>query len=176
MKKIFSLNNIKKQSSLKIRRHRFQGDPGRFGVVAEYIFESYGSSIKYIADVAGGQGMLTRILRKKYNYQAEVIDPRGWALKGVPSRQEEFSPQMASYYDLIIGLHPDEATQAVVKSAGVRPTLLIPCCNFWDRSKKLGRDELIKAIEKYYQQNSIAHHRVTFNFKGPKNIGLVTKV
>jgi hypothetical protein len=36
----------------------------------------------YVADVAGGQGMLTRILRKRFGFETEVIDPRGWALKG----------------------------------------------------------------------------------------------
>ena len=30
------------------------------------------------ADVAGGQGLLTRILNKKFHYHSEVIDPRGW--------------------------------------------------------------------------------------------------
>jgi len=67
-------------------RHRFHGDPERFAVVARFIHERYGSGVRYIADVAGGQGMLARILRKKYNYDCEVVDPRGWTLRGVPSR------------------------------------------------------------------------------------------
>ena len=86
--------------------------------------------------------MLTRILNKKYNYEAEVIDPRGWALKGVSNQQKEYSPDMASYYDLVVGLHPDEATRSITESAGITKTLLIPCCNFWDNKKKLGRDAL----------------------------------
>lgn len=49
-------------------RHRFHGDPARFDVLAEYVYQRYGHSVHYIADVAGRQGMLTRILNKKYNY------------------------------------------------------------------------------------------------------------
>ena len=157
----------------KIGRHRFHGDPKRFEVVTDFVISKYGKKVKYIADVAGGRGMLTRMLNKK-NYEAEVVDPRGWALKGVPTREEEFNSEMADYYDLIIGLHPDEATRSVVESAKIRPTLIIPCCNFWDRNKTLGRDALISEIEKYYTENNITYEKVAFDFKGPMNIGLST--
>jgi hypothetical protein len=155
-------------------QHRFHGAPERFEVVAEFIYDRYGSSVKHIADVAGGQGMLTRILNKKYNYHCEVVDPRGWTLKGVSAQGEEFTPAMAGYYDLIVGLHPDEATRAVAMAALMRPTILIPCCNFWSE-EKLGRDELVEAIEAYYQQHGVRFERVTFAFRGSKNIGLVSE-
>ncbi len=94
--------------------------------MATFIYERYGSSVNYIADVAGGQGMLSRILRKKYNYEAEVVDPRGWTLRGVPNRAEEFDPALAPYYDLIVGLHPDQATRAVAEAALVKPVIIVP--------------------------------------------------
>ena len=118
-------------------RHRFHGDPRRFELLAELINDRYRDRITYIADVAGGQGMLARILNKKYNYQCEVVDPRGWVLRGVPSRQEAFQASLASYYDLIVGLHPDEATRAVAEAALVRPTILIPCCNFSEFAQRI---------------------------------------
>jgi hypothetical protein len=158
----------------KNHRHRFHGDPGRFEAVAEFIYGKYGRDVHYIADVAGGQGMLCRILRKKYNYDCEVVDPRGWTLKGVPNRSVEFDPSLAGYYDLIVGLHPDEATRAVAAAARVRPAILIPCCNFWSE-EKLGRDELVEAIEAYYRQHGVGFERVVFGFSGPKNIGLVSE-
>src|SRR5262247_3006026 len=111
-------------------RHRFHGDPARFEVVARFIAERF-PHVRYIADVAGGQGMLTRILRKKFGLEAEVIDPRGWTLKGVPGRAENYDAAAADYYDLVVGLHPDEALRAVVESASRTPVLVIPCCNFW---------------------------------------------
>ncbi|MCL2604388.1 MAG: hypothetical protein FWD90_07910 [Defluviitaleaceae bacterium] len=151
------------------------GDENRFEIVAEYIYEHFGNSIKYIADVAGGQGLLSRILNKKYNYQAEVVDPRGYVLKGVPSKQTEYSSGMATYYDLIVGLHPDEATRAVAESAVYRPVLLIPCCNEWDKSVKLGSRELIQAIVGYFDSKKISNEIVIFDFKKPKNVGIITK-
>ena len=155
-------------------RHRFHGDATRFDVVAAFIYDRYGHSIEYVADVAGGQGMLTRILNKKYNYTCEVVDPRGWVLKGVPNRAKEFDPAMASYYDLIVGLHPDEALRATAEAALVRPTILVPCCNFWSEAK-LGRDALVEAIEQYYIEHGVTFERIVLKFKGPKNIGLVSK-
>ena len=154
-------------------RHRFHGDPTRFEVLAAFIDDWFGKRVRYIADVAGGQGMLSRILRKKYNYDAEVVDPRGYTLKGVPGHAVELDASFADYYDLIIGLHPDEATKAVAEAALYRPAIMIPCCNFWSK-EKLGRDALLDAIEGYYQEKGISCERVHFDFKGPKNIGLVS--
>ena len=154
-------------------QHRFHGSSDRFDEVAEFIYDLFGNSISYIADVAGGQGMLTRILNKKYQYYSEVVDPRGWVLKGVSNREEEFSPALADYYDLIVGLHPDEATRSVADAALVRPVLLIPCCNFWSE-EKLGRDELVDAIASYYTIKGVKFKKIKFNFKGPKNIALVS--
>jgi len=75
-------------------RHRFHGDPARFEVVAAFIADRFPDA-RYVADVAGGQGMLTRILRKRFGFDAELIDPRSWSLKGVPVRAEHFVPSMA---------------------------------------------------------------------------------
>jgi hypothetical protein len=155
------------------QQHRFHGDPERFEVLADFINQRYGNTIKYIADIAGGQGMLSRILTKRFNYACETIDPRGHALKGVAQRAEVFDPSAAAYYDLIVGLHPDEATVAVAASALVRPTILIPCCNYWS-ADKLGRDALVDAIGAYYTRQGIGYERVIFPFKGPKNVGLIS--
>jgi hypothetical protein len=74
-----------------------------------------------VADVAGGQGMLTRILRKRFGFEAEVVDPRGWTLKGVPARAVNYDASMADYYDLVVGLHPDEArSRRSTRRAAVR--------------------------------------------------------
>jgi len=151
------------------------GDNTRFDEIADFIYNRFGNKIKYIADVAGGQGLLSKILNKKYNYMSEVIDPRGYQLKGVSNRQGEYSKNMAEYYDLIVGLHPDEATREVVESADKRPVLIVPCCNFWDRTQKLGSKELVSAICAYFDNAKIKYEIIKFNFKGPKNIGILTQ-
>ena len=153
---------------------RLKGSVDRFEEVAEFIHDRFGNSIKYIADVAGGQGMLSRILNKKYNYESEVIDPRHYQVVGVSNRESEYYSSMAEYYDLIVGLHPDEAIREVVESALTRPVLVIPCCNFWDRTKKLGTKEMIEEISKWLDEHKIKYEIIEFNFKGPKNIGILT--
>jgi hypothetical protein len=80
---------------------------------------------------------------------------------------------MAPFYDLVVGLHPDEALRAVAQAASLRPVVLIPCCNFWSELP-LGRDELVEAVEEYYRSMHVRFERVTFRFRGPKNIGVVS--
>jgi hypothetical protein len=155
-------------------RHRFHGDPTRFEVVAHFIADRFPDA-RYVADVAGGQGMLTRILRKRFGFEAEVIDPRGWALRGVPARAEFYTPAMADYYDLVVGLHPDEALRSVVESAGEVAVLVVPCCNFWTRDSRLGRDELIAQISEFHHRLAGISERVTFAFGGPANQGLILR-
>jgi len=154
-----------------VSRHRFHGDPERFEVVAEFIAERFPDA-RYIADVAGGQGMLTRVLRKRFGYEAELVDPRGWSLKGVPARAELFDASMADYYDLVVGLHPDEALRSVVESAGQTSALVIPCCNFWSADAKLGGDELIDRIIDFHAQRGGTSEHAVLNFRGPKNHAL----
>jgi len=156
-------------------RHKFHGDVARFEAIAEFVTKTFGKNVKYIVDVAGGQGMLSRLLNKR-GYEAEVIDPRGWTMVGVNSRQEEYSADIADYYDLVIGLHPDEALRPVVESAKGRPVLVIPCCNFWDRTRKLGRDALLEEIEIYFKDNNVSFQKITFDFKDPQNIGFITSL
>ena len=107
-------------------------------------------------------------------YISEVIDPRGYVLKGIQNRECEYTADMAKYYDLIIGLHPDGAIRAVAESAFYRPTILVPCCNFWDRSKKLGSKALVEEICIFYKKNKIDYEVQELNFSGPKNLAIIT--
>jgi len=155
----------------RVARHRFHGDPERFAVVAGFVADRFPEA-RTAADVAGGQGMLARLLSKHHNIDAEVIDPRGWVLRGVSARVEEYSAAMAGYYDVIVGLHPDEALRSVVDSGLVRPVVVVPCCNFWMTDRRLGRDQLLDAVADHHEIVGSVE-RVTFDFRGPKNHGLV---
>jgi len=156
------------------KQHLLYGDPDRFDAVAEFVIERFNGKAKYIADVAGGKGILTRILFKKGNFVCDLIDPRPITLKGINHRKEEFTAGMAQYYDLLVGLHPDHALRELAKSALIKPVVLIPCCNFWDDQKR-GKEELLTAIEDFYNQNFISFERVILAFKGPKNVALVSE-
>jgi len=152
--------------------HRFHGDPTRFEVVAGFVAEHFPRA-RYVADVAGGQGMLARLLNKRHSLEAEVVDPRGWRLKGVGGREEEYVAAMADYYDLVIGLHPDQALREVVLSAERAPVLVVPCCNFWTRERKLGRDELLGEIDRHHRSRGGSSEHVELAFRGPHNHALV---
>lgn len=162
------------KKSNQTRRYNFHGDPARFPVVADFISNHFGQSVKFVADVAGGQGALSRILNKKFNYDSEVIDPRGNTVKGVESRSECFAASGADYYDLVIGLHPDEATQEIALSALVTKTMIVPCCNFWDRSKRLGTEALIDELELFYSEHGVGVSKVSLDLETPKRIALIT--
>ena len=152
---------------------RFHGDERRFEVTADFIKARFPRA-RTAADVAGGQGMLARRLRKRHNIDCDVVDPRGWVLRGVPSRAEKYRADMAGYYDVIVGLHPDDALREVVNSARVRPVVVVPCCNFWLPDIKLGRDELLDAIEKHHAAYGPCE-RVVLDFRGPHNRALVLR-
>ena len=87
--------------------------------------------------------------------------------------QAEYSSDMADYYDLIVGLHPDEALRAVVDSALVRPVVVVPCCNFWSATERLGRSALLQAITTHHEAAGGNVEQIGFAFAGPKNLGLV---
>lgn len=141
-------------------------------MVAKFIADRFPEA-RYVADVAGGQGMLTRLLRKRFGFEAEVIDPRGWTLKGVPARAENYDAAMADYYDVVVGLHPDEALRSVVESAERSDVLVVPCCNFWSREAKLGQEELIDHIVEFHHSRGGKAERVVLDFAGPKNHALI---
>ena len=156
------------------RQHRVYGDPRRFEIVADFVIARFSGKAEYIADVAGGKGLLTRALSKKGNFVCELIDPRKTVLKGVRHRTEQFRSGMADYYDLLIGLHPEDALRELAKAALIRPVILIPCCNFWDDQRR-GHKELLEAIEGFYRRHYIHFERIALDFKGPKNVAIVSK-
>ena len=155
-------------------QHPVYGDPQRFEVIADFIAERYSNAIDCIADVAGGKGILTRLLAKKKNYDCDLIDPRRTVLKGIEHRPEQFEPEMADYYDLLVGLHPDGALRQLGEAGLIRPAVIVPCCNFWDEQRR-GQDELLEAIEDFYRQHSVRFERIELDFKGPKNIAIVSE-
>lgn len=77
----------------QVRRH---GDDSRFEILAAFLCEYFGNNVKYIADIAGGQGILSRLLAKRYNYEPEAVNPRHYTLRGVSHRKALHTPDMAA--------------------------------------------------------------------------------
>jgi hypothetical protein len=51
----------------------------------------------------------------------------------------------------------------------------VPCCNFWTRDSRLGRDELIEQIGEFHHSLGGISERVTLAFTGPANHGLILR-
>ena len=63
--------------------------------------------------------------------------------------------------------------RSVINAALARPTLVVPCCNFWS-DQKMGLKEMLAAIAKWYTKHQINFDSITVDFKGPYNKGFIT--
>ena len=87
-----------------------------------------------IADIAGGKGYLQLSLREKGFQNVTTFDKRK-KNKRVSDQKIRFSyryfnEQIKEKFDLLVGLHPDEATDVIIMEAAKRriPFVLCPCC------------------------------------------------
>lgn len=123
------------------------GDGRRFRFFADFIEAAFPEA-RHIADVGGGRGLLAVELMLR-GLVCTVIDPRrptklprqvrkkirkemirrGTAppLEAVTNGVDETD---LAPYDLIVGMHPDEATEPIVRSAVEwgKPFAVAPCC------------------------------------------------
>jgi hypothetical protein len=132
------------------------GDSRSFDLFAKVIFSNFPPK-KYpkIADVAGGKGGLQTALREK-GYNVTTFDKR----KGRRNRPGRFQYQYRWFnenikdkFNLLVGMHPDEATDVIILEAAKRkiPFVVCPCCvkpyavpfcgahNYWTWVKHLKR-------------------------------------
>lgn len=96
------------------------GDSRRFEITCGFIVRNYPQA-KSILCVADGKGDLSKLL-KKTGRNAQVIDP---VYNGL-----YFDRTWKYPCDLIVGLHPDEATGEIVRVGEILkiPYLIVPCC------------------------------------------------
>jgi len=108
------------------------GDSKRFTLFAQYIFKNFPIQ-KYtrIADIAGGKGYLQKELCK-LGYIVTTYDKRHHHIKDsfLKFKYKYFDKNIKEEYDLLIGLHPDEATDVIITEAYNRkiPFVIVPCC------------------------------------------------
>ena len=109
------------------------GDSRRFDRFGEFIKRNFPVE-KYpvVADIAGGKGYLQTNLRN-YGYNVTTFDKR----KGRKNRPNRFHYQYRYFtsaikeeFSLLVGMHPDEATDIIIAEAGRRkiPYAIVPCC------------------------------------------------
>lgn len=106
------------------------GDKNRFSAFADFL-QSFEKDLR-IADIAGGKGFLQKELRKR-----EFRNIRTFDLHLDTSRSgvidycfSLFEPDMGQEFDLLVGLHPDAATDLIIFTAAKyhKPFVIVPCC------------------------------------------------
>ena len=147
------------------------GDRNRFLILADFIHRNFKPC--NVADVAGGNGFLSYYLNI-FGFNSSVIDPRKSSLPRefrnkvkINYSNNKFTSQIASNFDLVIGLHPDGATKEICKSALIKPIVIIPCCNYWNEEQ--GNNIYSKCIN-FLKNNRISYWETTLSMSGKNNV------
>jgi len=104
------------------------GDPRRFDLFSSLIRQHF-SLTAQIADVAGGKGYLQVALKEKGFTHITTFDKQR-----NPNKQRReyrwFDNSIIKPFDLLVGMHPDEATDVIIIEAAKRkiPFVICPCC------------------------------------------------
>lgn len=105
------------------------GDSRRFVVFANFIKNNF-PFVKNILDVAGGQYGYLNIELTKLGYNVVTVDPRikNPNVKHIRCLFDDSFD--VSQFDLLVGLHPDEATEYIFRCAKKynKPYAVVPCC------------------------------------------------
>lgn len=108
------------------------GDPRRFDLFSKLIERAHPAREMSIADVASGKGALQAALRQRGYRSVISWDTRKRNAKTRPCyRFGKFDHRNAPRgYDLVIGMHPDQATDQIIAYAAKHrvPFVVCPCC------------------------------------------------
>lgn len=108
------------------------GDKRRFDQFAKLVYKAFPQIVNWsVADVAGGKGYLRGALRDLGVKNVETWDIRHQQSKNNPGeRWGLFKYDKAPKYDLVLGMHPDGATDHIVLHAARHkvPFVVCPCC------------------------------------------------
>ena len=108
------------------------GDENRAAIFTEFIRKQF-PKVQTVCCVADGKGHLARKLANK-GFRVIVYEPKP-RFEGSPHKlicyyKKEFSRDTDVQADLIVGMHPDEATAEILLSAKRqgKPWAIVPCC------------------------------------------------
>lgn len=133
------------------------GDPRRFDLFSSLIRERFQNNLK-VADVAGGKGYLQLSLREKGFNDVVTFDQRNVRVSGIDYRYQLFNSKIKDVYDILVGMHTDEASDWIIVEACRRriPFVICPCCikpsavAFWNKhTYKNWSDHLCKLAESH---------------------------
>lgn len=109
------------------------GDSRRFDLFAKVVANNFPpEKFSRVADVAGGAGYLGIALKERGYGKVILFDKRKKHVraKGIDFRYQYFGPSVKDPFDILVGMHPDEATDVIIVEAARRkiPFAVCPCC------------------------------------------------
>jgi hypothetical protein len=120
---------------LSIVRGTNMGDKRRFDCFADFIASRVSDKSVRIADVACGKAYLSWALKSrgfKHISPFELFPRRaaGGLVRRLGLQVRAFTPEIAKDFDLIVGMHPDEATDICLHGAATNGAMVfvVPCC------------------------------------------------
>ncbi len=107
------------------------GDKNRSTLMATLVSRHFPKAKKVLAVADGDGSLANRLANKGYDVIAVEAHPRqAKSRKGVDYRKGYFSHDDKIEADVIVGMHPDEATTPIIKWAikNRKPFAVCPCC------------------------------------------------
>lgn len=107
------------------------GDSRRFDLFAKLISKNFPVRIyPRVADIAGGKGYLQLALKEHGYSKVITFDRRHRQVRRIKRKYAFFSKEIDGDFDLLVGMHPDEATDIIIVEAYRRqiPFCICPCC------------------------------------------------
>lgn len=155
------------------------GDDNRGLVFARFIVKNFPEA-KCILDVASGKGQVARKLANKKCYVIAVeVHPRfeGRSHKLIRYYKDWFTSESnIEPPDLIVGMHPDEATSEIVLYAIKHriPFAIVPCCVKGKHSENLRYQGWLNKLKSLARQSGFSVYESQLRMNG-KNIAIVGK-
>lgn len=146
-----------------------------------------------VADVAGGKGLLAYLLQES-GWHATVIDPFEQTLPSkykdlesgrqmriseserVPRRNQEFQPEMAKDFDLLVAMHAHGCNIQMIDAALAYgcDVILLPCCVIHEPILPPPGVHWIQWLVEYVIEKGFVVEPFRLNFKG-QNIGIYAR-
>jgi len=146
-----------------------------------------------VADIGGGKGLLSYLLNQS-GFDCTIIDPFQQKLpekykdlqktkhkisvqNAVKQIPQNFEPEMAQDFDLLIGLHAHGSNLKIIDACTTfhKNFILLPCCVIDEPVEKKPGINWFESLENHAQQRGHQIKRFELNFRG-QNVGFYTKV
>ena len=151
------------------------GDLRRHDLFARFIATQVPDRSARIADVAAGKGYLSFALRHLGYRNVVPFEPaprKGGQVTRLGMQARNFTPSLAAGFDVLVGMHPDEATDCILDAAATTgaKAIVCPCCAkptawaYW--GAKCAYNEWVAHLEKQSARRGLVLRRDVLPMNG----------